>query len=143
MKIVKLNEFKLGSLSLSRLDKVDEDCINLVKRALELSPVDFGIAWMGGYRTPDEQAELYQSKTSTKDGYVRLSKHQFGKAIDFLPYVDSKVDLREHNYFLIITAFFIAAKELGLNIRSGANWDSDNEFVTDQRFKDLPHIEVL
>lgn len=142
-KILKLNNFNLGNLSKSRLNKVDPKVIKLVERALELTVVDFGIAYMGGWREAAEQFKLFEQGFSTKDGTKKKSKHQLGLAIDFLPYVNGQVDMNRHNYYLIITSFFIAAKELEYKIRSGSNWDSDNEFTTDQTFNDLPHIELM
>jgi hypothetical protein len=135
--------YKLSNISKKRLQGVDAKLVQLVELALSVSPVDFGIAWMGGVRTKEEQKSLYNKGVTTKDGYKNRSKHQDGKAIDFLPYVNGQVNQDEKYYLIVIGVMFAAASQLGINIRSGANWDMDGEFITDQNFKDLPHIELI
>lgn len=136
-----MSSYQLSNTSLLRLDGVEERGIILVKMALNLSPIDFGIAFDGGKRTDAKQLEIFKAGNSKCDGISSKSKHQLGKAIDFVPIVNNKVNMGAHNYYIIIGAFFAAAKSLGLEITSGANWDNDGEFVTDQSFQDLGHIE--
>lgn len=136
-------EFYLSNLSYRRLEGVDPRLIELAEEAIKRTPVDFGIAWMGGKRTPKEQHELYLAGNSHKDGYRKKSKHQSGHAIDILPYVNGEVDMTRENYLIVIGVFFAVAHDLGIEIRSGANWDRDAEFLTDQDFDDLPHIELV
>jgi peptidoglycan L-alanyl-D-glutamate endopeptidase CwlK len=142
MEKIKMNNFTISATSLNRLDGVEQKGIDLFKRALELSPVDFGVAWMGGKRSDEEQNELFNSKVSTKDGYIKISKHQIGKAFDFLPYVNGKPRLNDkHLYYMIHTAILIAAKELNMKVTLGSDWDRDGEYITDQTFNDLPHVQ--
>lgn len=136
-----MNTFTLSNTSLTRLDGVEERGKILVKMALSLSPIDFGIAFDGGKRSDAKQMEIFKTGNSKCDGVTTKSKHQLGKAIDFVPIVNNKVSMGSHNYYIIIGAFFAAAKSLGLEITSGANWDNDGEFITDQTFQDLGHIE--
>ena len=138
-----MKDYSFSTASLSRLEGVEDRGIILCKMALSLSAVDFAIAFDGGKRSAEDQMRIYKSGNSKCDGVSKKSKHQLGKAIDFLPIVNGKVDMRQHNYFLIIGAFFAAAKSLGMQITSGANWDNDGEFITDQTFQDLGHIEWL
>ncbi|MBK8807752.1 MAG: hypothetical protein IPO21_14355 [Bacteroidales bacterium] len=139
---------KLSQTSLDRLNGVDDKLIQLVTLAISISPVDFGIAYDGGVRDDIKQKELFDKGYSKKDGIKNKSKHQkakdgFSKAFDFIPFVNGKPCMDKHYYFMIIAVMFIAADMLNIKIRSGANWDSDNEFITDQTFQDLPHIELL
>lgn len=136
------DRFKLSKTSLDRLIGVDDKLIQLANMAISISPVDFGIAYDGGIRTADKQKELFSKGYSKLDGVKNKSKHQLGKAFDFIPYVNGKVNTDKHYYYMIISAMFIAADILDIKIRSGANWDSDDEFITDQTFQDLPHIEL-
>jgi peptidoglycan L-alanyl-D-glutamate endopeptidase CwlK len=139
-----MKEFHLSNLSLRRLEGVDPGLARLVKKAIKRTPVDFGVAWLGGLRTAQQQHSSYVKGYSKKDGYKKKSKHQSGLAVDFLPYVNGRpdTDTRE-NYLIIIGVLFAVAAEMGINIRSGANWDRDQEFLTDQDFDDLPHIELV
>ncbi len=144
-----MGDFALSTRSTDRLKGVDPRALKLNERAIQISPVDFGIAWMGGVRTDGEQNGLFRAGNSTKDGYHDKSKHQpdpvdgLGKAFDVIPFVNGKVVENQWNYAMIVTSFIIAAKQLGYSIRSGTNWDRDNEFLTDQKFQDYGHIEFM
>jgi len=48
---------------------VDSRLIYLAEQVIKITPVDFGIAWMGGYRNAEEQNKLFKNDNSTKDGY--------------------------------------------------------------------------
>ena len=136
--------FEFSKLSLRRMDKVDPEMVKLAHLMLKRTPVDFGIAWMGGYRTAEQQNERFKANASSKDGYVKRSKHQDGLALDFLPYINGRPDPdNEKHYLIIIGVAFACAAELGIKIRSGSNWDMDGEFITDQKFDDYPHIEKI
>ena len=142
-----LSDYEFSQTSLRRLKGVDDRLVILFKYALKRSPIDFGIAYLGGFRTAEEQHELYMADKSTKDGYLMKSKHQFGEAVDFIPYVDGKYQLTGKNaeryYLIIIGVIFACAAQMGIRIRSGANWDKDEYWVEDQSFIDLPHIELI
>ncbi|AIW17176.1 alkaline phosphatase (plasmid) [Vibrio tubiashii ATCC 19109] len=76
--------FALSVRSETKLIGVHHDLKNVVRRALELSPFDFGIT--SGKRTAVEQFQLFQDKASQLDGYSRISRHQTGHAIDYVVY---------------------------------------------------------
>lgn len=136
-----MREHDLSTRSLNRLEGVEEKGIMLVKLAIKLSPIDFSIPWMGGYRSVEDQLAIFKEGNSTCDGTNKKSYHQSGKAIDFVPYVDGKSNDSHRYYFMIIGAFFAAAETLGMEITSGANWDNDEIWIEDQKFNDLRHIQ--
>lgn len=76
--------FALSVRSETKLIGVHHDLKNVVRRALELSPFDFGIT--SGKRSAEEQYELFRQKASQLDGYSRISRHQTGHAIDYVVY---------------------------------------------------------
>ena len=137
-----MGKFKLSQRSLKRLEGVEPDLVNIVCLAIERTPVDFGVAWMGGLRTPEEQNQLYKDKVSTKDGYLRLSKHQFGEAVDLQAFVGGKAIVSEKMQCVIAGVMFSCAAELGETIRWGGDWDSDGN-LGDQTFNDLYHFEII
>jgi peptidoglycan L-alanyl-D-glutamate endopeptidase CwlK len=112
--------------------------------ALKRTPIDFGIAWYGGFRSVDMQAELYakKPKVTSKDGVIKKSKHQSGLAVDLMPYVKGKSAPSKENYLILAGVMFACANELGLTLRSGMDWDMDSEFLVDQTFNDFPHFEL-
>lgn len=141
------SDFKFSKTTIRRFKDVDERLVILFKYALKRSPIDFGVAYMGGFRTGEEQHELYMADKSTKDGYLEKSKHQFGEALDFIPYVGGKHLITGKNaeryYLIVIGVLFACAAQLGIRVRSGANWDKDEYWVEDQTLIDYPHIELI
>ncbi|WP_017082234.1 M15 family metallopeptidase, partial [Vibrio splendidus] len=108
------------------------DLKKVVRRALELSPYDFGIT--EGLRTAKRQYQLYQEGLSQLDGAKRLSRHQSGHAIDFVAYDENNKVTWDFKYYDAISkAFKQAARELNVAIVWGGDWKS---------LKDGPHIEL-
>jgi len=128
------------------MQDVNQRLIDLFNLALSRSPVDFGIAYMGGFRTDEQQNELFKAGVSKCDGYEKKSRHQFGEALDLIPYVGGQYLLPSiyHNkyYFIIFGVIYAASIELNIPIRFGANWDGDEIWIDDQNFDDYPHVEL-
>jgi len=77
--------YSFGKTSLKRLEGVHPSLLLILKSAIKMSKVDFGIA--SGVRTAEEQHRKYEKGLSELDGYKRKSKHQiqedgYGHAID-------------------------------------------------------------
>jgi hypothetical protein len=120
--------FKLSKRSLDRLNGVDDDLVAVVKRAIELTEVDFGVT--EGIRTLDRQRVLFnEGKSKTMN-----SKHLIGRAVDVVAFVDGKVSWDKEYYVTISKAFKQAAKELEVSIRWGGDFKS---------FFDGPHYELI
>jgi peptidoglycan L-alanyl-D-glutamate endopeptidase CwlK len=132
--------FKLGKTSLDRLQGVDETLVNVVKRAIEISEVDFTV--LEGVRTLERQRELYaQGRTAPGKivTWTMKSRHIEGKAVDLVPYPLDWNDLDKFNK--IKDAMFQAAKELDVNLRWGADWDGDGNYREKGEY-DSPHFEI-
>ncbi len=124
------------------MEGVEPDLVNIVCLAIQRSPVDFGVAYLGGLRTPEQQNQLFKDQVSTKDGYTKLSKHQFGEAVDLNAFVGGRAIVSEKMQCVIAGVMFSCAAELGEKIRWGGDWDSDGN-LGDQTFNDLYHFEIL
>lgn len=112
--------FSLSQRSLDRLDGVDERLVVVVKRAIELTKVDFGVT--EGLRTIETQkryVELKKSKTMQ-------SKHLDGRAVDLMAYCDGAASWELNLYDDIADAMAAAAREYGVTIRWGAAWHIDD-----------------
>ena len=118
--------------SLFRLEGVDEQLLLVTNRALLISPIDFGISWLGGVRTAEEQNGLFKKGVSKCDGYNVKSKHQKGLAIDFFAWVDY-VSLEKKHLSIVACAHLQAGIDLGIQVESGGLWES---------FQDWPHINL-
>ena len=90
--------FVLSHRSIERLKGVDPMLVVILADAIRTTPHDFGVAWMGRYRTAEEQNKLYQQGRTTEgkkitnaDGYKKKSKHQSGNAVDLVCYRDGAI----------------------------------------------------
>ena len=132
--------FKLGAKSMSRLDGVDIRMVAVVKRAIQLSEVDFSV--LEGLRSKSRQAELYaQGRTAPGKivTWTMTSKHIVGTAVDLVPYPLDWNDLKKFD--AIAKAMFAAAKELNVNIRWGADWNQNGK-PREKGETDSPHFEL-
>lgn len=155
--------FAFGSRSLSRLEGVDPRLVSVAKRAIEISPIDFMV--VEGVRS-DEQCRINYGKGRTaaqcaavgiaasyarpelskvtwlKNPYNSRHRKQadgFGKAIDLLPAPYDWKNLAD--FERMAKAMLAAAKELGVHIRWGADWDEDG-VPREKGETDSPHFEL-
>ena len=112
--------FKLSQRSLDRLEGVKPDLVNVVKRAIELTKVDFGV--IEGLRTEERQKELVESGASQ----TMKSKHLTGDAVDLMVYVGSRASWELNLYDEVADAMRTAAIEEGCPIQWGCAWHIDN-----------------
>ena len=108
--------FKLGKRSLEKLEGVDASLVAVVKQAIELTKIDFGVIY--GLRTVEEQEKLVAAGKSQ----TMKSKHLEGRAVDLMAYVDGKGCWELNVYDDLCDAMKEAAKELGVAIKWGAAW---------------------
>lgn len=109
--------FKLSQRSLDRMKGVDERLVNVVKRAIEISEVDFMVT--EGLRTEARQKQLVAAGASK----TMKSKHIIGKAVDLAAVVDGQVRWDFGLYYKIAKAMIRAAKILNVDLTWGAVWD--------------------
>ena len=148
--------YKLSSRSVSRLEGVEQELVDVVHRAIELTEVDFGV--IQGLRTVEEQEALV-AKGASK---TMKSKHLEGKAVDLMAYIDGRGSWELNVYDEIPDAMSHAAVELGVGVRWGAAWsvsdirewegsmeDAMLSYVDLRRsqgrrpFIDAPHFELI
>lgn len=124
--------FKLSVNSLNKLKDVEPKLIAVAVRALQLSPVDFGVTC--GLRTLEEQQKLYnEGKSKTLNSKHLPGKRGLAEAIDVAAYVDGKITWYYPEYEKIAVAFKQAAKELNVPIKWGGDFKS---------FKDGVHYQL-
>ncbi|AWH14575.1 hypothetical protein [Aeromonas phage 13AhydR10PP] len=134
MEIKRLSNVKLGSRSVERLNTINPTLRAVVLRAFETMPFDITV--IEGIRTKERQRELVASGASL----TMNSKHLTGNAVDLAPY---PVDWNNKARFnLMADHVLAAAKEMGVRIRWGGDWNMNGEWK-DERFYDGPHFELL
>ncbi len=95
---------------------------------------------LAGHRSNEEQAELYKQGKSKK--MAGESKHNLtpSMAVDVAPY---PVDWDDAKRFYHFVGFVKGvASQMGIELRTGADWDNDND-LNDQQFNDLVHFELV
>ena len=149
--------FKLSTRSLTKLQGVDKRLVAVVRRAIEITTVDFGV--VDGVRTPEQQMEYF------KKGVSQISvggKHVEGKAVDLMAYVGNRGSWELNLYDNIADAMKQAAIENNVAVRWGAAWnvgdirmwrgtmeEAMNYYIDTRRkqnkrpFIDAPHFELV
>lgn len=128
--------FKLSKQSQTLLSQCDPDLQRLVKEVLKVMDISVIVAYRG---KEDQDKAFAEGKSKLK---FPNSKHNRmpSKAVDVCPY---PIDWNDHRrFYLMIGIFKAKAHELGIKIRSGGDWNNDNNLINDG-FIDLPHIELV
>lgn len=115
-----MSKFKLSKRSLARMSGVHPDLEAVVKRAIELTAIDFGVT--EGLRTTARQRELVAAGASK----TMNSRHITGHAVDVVAYLGSEVRWDFGLYLTIAEAFRQAARELNIPVVWGACWTTIN-----------------
>ena len=117
--------YKLGTRSMQSLSGVHPDMVAVVKRAIEITGVDFTV--IEGIRNINRQRELFKAGKST----TMNSRHITGHAVDMVPWPVDWEDLER--FEVMAEAMKAAAEELEIPIVWGGDWKS---------FYDAPHFEL-
>ena len=141
---------------MKKLKGVDEGLVAVVKDAIGITKVDFGVTF--GLRTLEEQKKLYESGRSQ----TMKSKHLDGRAVDLVAYFGSDISWELNVYDDICDAMAEAARKNNVAIKWGAAWSEGdireyagtaenamNAYVDLRRsegrrpFIDAPHFEMM
>jgi len=112
--------FELSQRSLDRLEGVEDSLVVVVKRAIQLTKVDFGVS--EGLRSVPRQMELVARGASK----TMKSKHIDGLAVDLVAYISGRMSWELNLYDDIADAMAAAAKEHGVTVRWGGAWHIDD-----------------
>lgn len=119
--------FILSQKSLRRLEGVNPALVQVVRRAIQITPIDFIV--VEGLRTKERQAYLFEKgATKTMNSY-----HLTGHAVDLAPIVDNKVSWDWKHFYPLAEAVKQAAKEVKVEVEWGGEWKS---------FPDAPHWQI-
>ena len=150
--------FNLSQKSLDKMNGVDERLQRVVKRAIQLTKQDFMV--LEGVRTRQQcminygkgrtiaqcvakgVPAQYANPSAAKVTWLNdpfASKHVSGKAVDLVPYPVDWNDLKKFD--AIAKAMLQAAKELGVPVRWGADWNGNGK-PRERGESDSPHFEI-
>lgn len=122
-----MSNYKLSLRSRQRLSGVHPDLVAVVKRAIEITEMDFFVG--EGIRSPERQKRLVESGASR----TMNSRHLTGHAVDLHPFPyhgDHDLDGVQNSddydaYEPIVDAVKQAAEELGVKMEHGFDWGWD------------------
>ena len=121
-------KYKLSDNSLKRLEGLHPDLVRVVKRAVEITTIDFSVG--EGLRSITRQKELYAKGSTT----TMNSRHLTGHAVDLFALDESGVVTWDWKYYHSLSdAVKQAAKDVGVTIEWGGDWS---------KFKDGPHYQL-
>lgn len=126
---------KFSSSSKDRL----KTCHTDLQKIFNAIIVHYDCCILEGYRTDEKQEKLYlEGKTKCRAGQSKHN-HSPSLAVDVAPYPIDWQDTKRFYHF----AGYVngVADELGIIIRSGADW-SGKHVLNDQTFFDLVHFEL-
>lgn len=148
--------FKLSTRSLKNLEGVKPELIEVVKFAITVTRIDFGVT--EGLRTVQRQRELVAAGASQ----TMNSKHITGNAVDVVAYIGPRISWELNLYDDIADAMRLGAIEVGVPLKWGAAWNIPDirewdgtmqdamDFYVDTRrsqkrrpFIDGPHFELI
>lgn len=138
--LLAVKPYKLGEASMRQLNT----CHPLLQ-ALVFDVIKYiDVSVIKGHRGEAEQNEAFASGVS-KVKFPNSKHNQTPSlAVDLLPYVPQLKNevWNKHEYFYFMAGIVKArASALGIKIRWGGDWNSNNYFG-DQNFNDLPHFEL-
>lgn len=129
-----MSNVKLGRASLERLSTIKPELQAVCRKAFETMPFDITV--VEGIRSLQRQTELYRKGASK----TMKSKHLTGDAVDLAPY---PIDWNNKERFNLMAQHMLAAaKELGIKIRWGGDWNQNGDWK-DESFYDGPHFELM
>lgn len=143
--------FKLSKRSLSRMEGVHPELILVFKKAIEVSPIDFGIPGDGGVRTAERQNEMFLDPgiITHCDGFDEISNHQiaegeeFGRALDFYAYVRGRASWNKNHLAMVAAVILSTNRRLLMDgeITIKLKWGGTFGSFTFEGW-DYPHIEI-
>ena len=113
--------FELSKRSNNKLNTVDSRMQYVVREAIKLTKVDFGV--ICGKRTEGEQRKLVESGASQ----TMKSKHLDGIAVDLMAYVGSRASWELNLYDDIADAMAEAARKFDIGVCWGAAWATPSD----------------
>ncbi|MDO5058600.1 MAG: M15 family metallopeptidase [Neisseria sp.] len=127
-----MTQFVLGTRSLQRLQGVHPDLVRVIKRAIEITQIDFAVN--EGLRTLERQRQLVKTGASQTLNSKHLKQPSgYGHAVDLVPYLDTdgngtpEISWHWPHFYPLAEAVRQAAKELGVRIRWGGCWGVLND----------------
>jgi len=133
---------KFGKRSDERLNSSHPDLQKIFTEVVK----GFDCSILCGHRSKADQDKAVEERRSKAAWPSSKHNSMPSMAIDAAPYPIDWRDLKRFymfgGYVLAIASQLYEAGEISHRLRWGGDWDLDTE-VSDQRFNDLPHFELI
>lgn len=140
--------FKFSEQSKINMEGIHPDIVMVLKEAIKVSPIDFGVPNSGGLRTSEEQQFHFNTGTSKVDGINKISKHQmqsdgYGHAVDVFAYINGRASWDSRHLALVAGCIISTANRLLKKgkISSRLEWGGNFGSKTMHGW-DYPHFEI-
>ena len=135
-----MGAYRFSKSSEYQLSTIHPDLQRVIRRALGWGIVDFKVVI--GHRGQAAQDEAFRTGASQKRWPDGNHNSYPSKAVDLAVLVNGEIQWKPRAAWDFLAGVMLAAAAVeGVRIRSGRDWDSDND-VTDQTFNDLGHFEL-
>ena len=129
--------YTFGAGSLAQLSTCELSLQRVLRRALQISPIDFKV--LVGYRNQIDQEAAFAAGTSTLHWPDGKHNHFPSFAADIAPV---PLDWRDRERFSYLAGVVLAAARMeSVRLRWGGDWNSDGKMI-DEAFRDLGHFEL-
>lgn len=127
---------RFSQKSLDKLNTCHPDIQAICHELIKLMDVTV----LEGVRTLEKQEEYVRTgRSKTMDSKHLKQSDGFSHAIDLVPY---PIDWNDKERFIYMQGMIRGiAQQLGIEVRSGIDWDSDGQ-IKDHNFFDGPHFEL-
>ena len=128
--------YKFGAKSKSRLETCHPDIQKICNELIKIMDVTV----LEGVRTKEQQEEYVRTgKSKTMNSKHLEQGDGYSHAVDLAPF---PIDWNYRERFVYMQGMIRGiALQLGIEVRSGIDWDSDGQ-VKDHTFFDGPHFEL-
>ncbi len=134
------NDFKWSDSSLKKLKDCDNRIQQVINKALAKGLIDITVTC--GHRGEQAQNEAYAKKTSKLKYPDSKHNKQPALAIDIVPCIKGR-ERQWLDYCFMAGIVLSVAKDEGIKMRWGGNWDMDGNILFDQAFDDGAHFELM
>jgi peptidoglycan L-alanyl-D-glutamate endopeptidase CwlK len=132
---------KFGQRSKDNLSTADPDLQRLFNEVIKT----YDCTILCGHRGKEDQNRAFHEGRSKVQWPNGKHNRMPSDAVDVAPWFSEKPHIRwedKEKFYHFAGYVQAVADQLGIKIRWGGNWDSDDE-LDDQTFFDLPHFELL
>jgi len=128
--------YKFGKKSKEKLATIHPDLQRICNELIKIMDVTV----LEGVRTKDRQEELVSMGMSKTMNSKHLAQDDnYSHAVDLAPF---PIEWKDRERFIYMQGMIRGiAQQLGIEIRSGIDWDSDG-VIKDHSFFDGPHVEL-